>query len=149
MVTAFKGYRLPTSCKKHTGTGSSSPKRVRCSGVLRSSSLPLQACSLYIHTYTLYTHTHTLYFTLQIQKYSHFTIIISICRNMKLSSQLFSVNNWLSGFTEVKIHQLSKTLAELLIFHRPSGPSQMHIISPKTFKDCTNAVLCMLLTQNL
>ena len=29
--TAFKGYRLPTSCKKHTGTGSSSPKRTLCS----------------------------------------------------------------------------------------------------------------------
>ena len=41
--TAFKGYCLPTSCKKHTGTGSSSPKRARCSGVVGSSSLPLQA----------------------------------------------------------------------------------------------------------
>ena len=51
--TAFKGYRLPTSCKKHTGTGSSSPKRARCSGVVRSSSLPLQwrfhYLSLYIY----------------------------------------------------------------------------------------------------
>ena len=41
--TAFKGYCLPTSCKKHTGTGSSSPKRAHCSGVVRSSFLPLQA----------------------------------------------------------------------------------------------------------
>ena len=53
--TAFKGYRLPTSCKKHTGTGSSSPKRAHCSGVVRSSFLPLQArfhyLSLYIYIY--------------------------------------------------------------------------------------------------
>ena len=39
----FKGYRLPTSCNKHAGTGSSSPKRARCSGVAGSSSFPLQA----------------------------------------------------------------------------------------------------------
>ena len=48
--TAFKGYRLPTSWKKHTGTGSSSPKRALCSGVVGSSSLPLQAlyCPIWI-----------------------------------------------------------------------------------------------------
>ena len=41
--TVFKGYCLPTSCKKHTGTGASSPKRAHCSGVVRSSFLLLQA----------------------------------------------------------------------------------------------------------
>ena len=29
--TAFKGCRLPTSCKRHTETGSGSSERVRCS----------------------------------------------------------------------------------------------------------------------
>ena len=36
------------SCKKHTGTGSSSPKRARSSGVVRSSSLPWQALFHYL-----------------------------------------------------------------------------------------------------
>ena len=31
--TAFRGYRLPSSCKKHTGTGTSSSKRARCCSV--------------------------------------------------------------------------------------------------------------------
>ena len=60
MRTGFKGYRLHTSCKKHTGTGSSLPKRARCSGVVGSSSLPLQASflslslSLSLSLYTSY-----------------------------------------------------------------------------------------------
>ena len=46
--TAFKGYYLPLSCKRHTGTGSSSPKRVCYSGVSCSIGL---TCSVPIRSH--------------------------------------------------------------------------------------------------